>query len=202
MSKESIIQEAKENGKFLSAIGLQNTVKLIKKYIDSKIDNLKDHLSSLINSKQNRLIVGRGLKLSPAGELAITLDTTIFKVVSELPAKPGDNDLNKIFVVIPEGSEGKNHEEYIWLPSSNKWEQLGSFSTEVDLSNYVTIAALNSKVAELKQELVTKQYVDSTFATKAYVDSHINQGLVDRVTKLESLVNGYSSGISSESSEG
>ena len=197
MSKESIIQNAMEIGKFLNATGLHNVVKLIKKYIDNKVVNL----SKLLEGKQNKFTLGKGLTLSPSGELSITLDITLYKVVTELPAKPSDSDISKIFVVIPDGSDGKNHEKYIWLNDLNKWEKLGSSSAEVDLSNYVTIAALNSKIDELKQGLVTKQYVDDTFATKAYVDSHLGQGLEARVAKLESLVNGYSSGILVESNE-
>ena len=149
MDKESIIQGAKENGKFLSAVGLQNAVKLIKAHINGKVGKL----TTLIDGKQNKLTLGRGLTLLPNGELSITLDATLYKVVTALPTQPEEADLNKIFVVIPEGEIGKNHTEYIWLSASNKWEALGSSSANIDLSNYVTTEALNAKIASLTSEV-------------------------------------------------
>ena len=159
MSKETIIQESKEKGKFLSATGLQIVVRIIKKFVNSNIEKLRASLTSTINTKQDALIMGKGLTLSPTGELSVTLDTTLFKVVLALPTKPSEADINKIFVVIPEGTEGQNHKEYIWLPKSNKWEVFGNFSPEVDLSGYVKTESLNSaiesKVSVVRNELGT-----------------------------------------------
>lgn len=170
MDKESIIQGAKENGKFLSAAGLQNVVKLIKAHINGQIGKL----TTLIDGKQNKLTPGSGLTLSPNGELSITLDHTLYKIVQELPTKPDDADLNKIFVVIPEGEIGKNHNEYIWLSTSNRWEELGSSSANVDLSNYVTTEALNAKIASLISEVETLKAANNDLtdvSTLKYINS-------------------------------
>ena len=169
MSKETIIQESKEKGKFLSATGLQIVVRIIKKFVNSNIEKLRASLTSTINTKQDALIMGKGLTLSPTGELSVTLDTTLFKVVLALPTKPSEADINKIFVVIPEGTEGQNHKEYIWLPKSNKWEVFGNFSPEVDLSGYVKTESLNSsiesKVSVVRNELGTVRGSISTETT-------------------------------------
>lgn len=170
MDKETIIQGAKENGKFLSAVGLQNVVKLIKTHINGQIGKL----TTLIDGKQNKLTLGKGLTLSQNGELSITLDPTLYKIVQALPTKPDDADLNKIFVVIPEGEIGKNHTEYIWLSASNKWEELGSSSANVDLSNYVTTEALNNKIASLTSEVETLKAANNDLtdvSTLKYINS-------------------------------
>lgn len=180
MSKETIIQGAKENGKFLGATGLQSVVRLIKKFVEQQVEKLRASISSLIEGKQNKLTFGRGLTLTEHGELSVTLDTTLFKVVLALPEHPDEVDLNKIFVVIPEDSDGKNHKEYIWLPKSQKWEVFGSFSPEVDLASYVKTEVLNALATELRQELASKAQVSD---------------LESRIAKLEVLVNGYTSGI-------
>lgn len=182
MSKETIIQGSKEKGKFLSATGLQIVVRLIKKFVNNGLEKLKASLTSAINTKQDALILGKGLTLSPSGELSVTLDTTLFKVVLALPTKPQDADINKIFVVIPEGTDNQNHKEYIWVPKSNKWEVFGNFSPEVDLAGYVKTATLESlletKVSAVRNELGTVRSSVSTETTaRERADNLINESI-------------------------
>lgn len=156
--------------KFINDTGLRRVVNLIKEYVDTLLRALGDNL----DNKQDRLRIGKGLTLSPNGELSATLDTTLYKIVSALPTSPGTEDLNKIFVVIPEGEVGKNHKEYIWLSDSNKWEELGSSSANIDLSNYVTTEALNAKIASLTSEVETLKSANADLtdvSTLKYINS-------------------------------
>lgn len=73
------------------------------------------------------------------------------QVVTALPAT-GVN--GTIYLILdPTSTETTNkYNEYIWIESNSKFEQLGSFSVNVDLSDYVTkedFEELQSEVAEL-----------------------------------------------------
>lgn len=68
------------------------------------------------------------------GEGDITLNIDLFKVVSMLPPM-GQAKENRIYLVPITNDENiNNYAEYIWI--ENKWELLGKFSTQVDLTEY------------------------------------------------------------------
>ena len=87
---------------------------------------------------QNKLIAGPGITIT--GNV-ISCDIEIIKIVSELPIKPDNKDVNKIFLILTNTKLGNIYTEYIWV--DNKWEILG------DLKEYDD--------SELRAELNTKQ---------------------------------------------
>lgn len=92
-------------------------------------------LQEVINSKQATITAGTGLEFE-GNTLNVTLDTTVFKVVSVLPDSPAQGDENKIHLV-PAESTGPNnaYTEYVWVNSA--WEVLGEYTSEVDLTPYL-----------------------------------------------------------------
>lgn len=92
-------------------------------------------LQEVINSKQATITAGTGLEFE-GNTLNVTLDTTVFKVVSVLPDSPAAGDENKIHLV-PAESTGPNnaYTEYVWVNSA--WEVLGEYTSEVDLTPYL-----------------------------------------------------------------
>ena len=110
-------------------------------------------LQEVINSKQETITAGTGLEFE-GNTLNVTLDTTVFKVVSVLPDSPAQGDENKIHLV-PAESTGTNniYTEYAWVNSA--WEILGEYTSEVDLTPY-----LKSSDAQ------------ATYATKTELTAH------------------------------
>lgn len=120
-----------------------NTLKTTSKTITGAINEL-------FSLKQNNITPGTGLAFD-GDTLNVTLDTTVFKVVSSLPAAPDAGDENKIFLV-PAESTGPNnaYTEYLWVNSA--WEELGQYISEVDLTPYLKIVDAQSTYAT-KNEL-------------------------------------------------
>lgn len=92
-------------------------------------------LQEVINSKQATITAGTGLEFE-GNTLNVTLDTTVFKVVSVLPDSPAQGDENKIHLVPAESTGANNaYTEYVWVNSA--WEILGEYISEVDLTPYL-----------------------------------------------------------------
>jgi len=71
----------------------------------------------------------------------ITIDLTLYKVVTSLPTSSIDS--NKIYLVVSD-TQGTNNKytEYIYVNSA--WEKIGEYTASVDLSAYMKTATANS----------------------------------------------------------
>lgn len=102
------------------------------------------YINTQLAGKQNKLTAGTGISIS-GSTISCTIDTTLYKVVETLPAKPASGDTNKIHLVKASSSATQNvYKEYIW--KGDAWEQLGEYKSEVDLSNYVKKSDITSSV--------------------------------------------------------
>ena len=118
-------------------------------------------LQEVINSKQATITAGTGLEFE-GNTLNVTLDTTVFKVVSVLPDSPAAGDENKIHLVPAESTGANNaYTEYVWISSA--WEILGEYTSEVDLTPYLTkedaigTYATKSELQEVQNSVNGKQ---------------------------------------------
>ena len=106
------------------------------------------------SEKADNFTIGRGLSWGGTNnrELQVTLDTTLFVIVSgsTLPSKPSTGNENKIHILQrnDDGSGKNTYDEYIFV--NNKWELLGSVRSNVDMSNYYDKSEINSKVETLQ----------------------------------------------------
>lgn len=92
-------------------------------------------LGVTVRDLQMRLKAGNGIEISD-DTVSCTLDTTVFKVVDALPEEPASEDYQKIFLVRNEsGVEGNLYNEYVWR--DGKWELMGEFKSDVDLTPYL-----------------------------------------------------------------
>ena len=113
--------------------GIENEVK-------PEIKAVKDSLESY----QKKLVPGVGVEITEDNTINVTLDNSIFKVVDEFPEKPDAKDAGKIFVVAnPEGESGNSFVEKIYV--DGKWETVGEFKPEVDLTPYLKITVVDGK---------------------------------------------------------
>lgn len=111
------------------------------KFTGSQVDNI---LSSVAN-KQDTLTAGNGINISEDNVISVSLNFSLYEIVSSLPTDNIDN--NKIYLVASPTSGTQNiYTEY--LHTSEGWEVLGQFKSDIDLSTYVTkteLAAVKSK---------------------------------------------------------
>ena len=130
--------------KYVTEAAFQKMITLQKGYIDT-----------LAGAKQDKFTVGRGLQLQN-GELSVTLDTSIFKVVDSLPDQPAKGDENKIHLVLTNtGKTGNEYTEYLWV--NGKWEEFGTFKADIDLTPYLKAEELTSSVSNNAFEILKRQ---------------------------------------------
>ena len=160
-------------------------------------------ITAATSGLQATLTPGTGIEITSGNVINCTIDTTLYVVVTTLPAEPAPGNENKIHLVPdPSGVTGNEYIEYIW--KGDEWEELGTATTEIDLSNYWTSAETQSAITSATSGLATTLYVDSaiTAATSGlsstgYVDSAITAATSGLAT--ETYVQNAVSGLASES---
>ena len=97
---------------------------------------------------QSKLTAGTGIEIT-GNVINVTLDTNIYQVVESLPDS-GINP-NKIYLVLSaESGETNLYTEYLYV--NNKWEKIGEYKAEVDLTPYLKSSEAASTYAK-KSEL-------------------------------------------------
>lgn len=93
---------------------------------------------------------GAGTKFLSDDGTYKTVDLSLFKLVSSLPAT--NIDSNKVYLLQSEETEENNiYTEYIYI--NGEWEKIGSFKTNVDLTNYATLEKLNTLESKIPTKL-------------------------------------------------
>ncbi len=108
-------------------------VALLKAYISLGLAKQSD-----VDGKQNKLIAGRGISISPTNEISTTLDVSLLRLVDVLPTT--NIEENKIYLIEDTSSESEENSylEYMYL--NGKWEMMGKYTANVDLSPYLKSA--------------------------------------------------------------
>ena len=138
-----------------------------------------------LGNLQKSLTAGTGINIAEDGTISTTLDIAAFKVVSELPAAPEAGNENKIHVVLDADStdEGNQYAEYLWV--NGKWELVGKFKADMDLSAYAKTSEVEGMIATVNQSIATnRSEVDAAIALKADTTS-VNEELAKKVDKEE-----------------
>lgn len=142
---DALIEKAK--GSASTDLGTAKTE--LEAKIDTKLDKAKikskksttagdvydaPYVNTELDKKQDKLTAGTNIKIE-GSTISCTIDTTLYKVVATLPAKPASGDMNKIHLVPSDETATKNvYKEYIW--KGDAWEQLGEYQSTVDLTPY------------------------------------------------------------------
>lgn len=140
----------------LQNLSLKTTSKLVVEAINEIFDSLKGKQDTLVSGENIKTLNGESL----LGNGDITLDLTLYKVVSTLPTE--DIDPNKIYLVLDTGGEGENiYKEYVYVNDS--WEELGTYRATIDLTPYLTkeeassLYATKSELQEVQNSVDGKQ---------------------------------------------
>lgn len=98
---------------------------------------------------QAKLTAGTGIEITGENVINVTLDTNIYQVVETLPED--SINPNKIYLVLnSESGESDLYIEYLYV--NNKWEKIGEYKADVDLTPYLKSSEAASTYAT-KQEL-------------------------------------------------
>lgn len=201
---DALIEEAK--GSASTNLGTAKTE--LEAKIDTKLDKAKikskksstagdvydaPYVNTELDKKQNKLTAGTNIKIE-GSTISCTIDTTLYKVVETLPAKPASGDMNKIHLVPSDETATKNvYKEYIW--KGDAWEQLGEYQSTVDLTPYFKKSDITQTVTVAEDKVPSGKAVTNAlnslefvagivqghYATKALIPSDAADGtyLVD-----------------------
>lgn len=140
----------------LQDFSLKTNSKLVVEAINEIFDSLKGKQDTLVSGENIKTLNGESL----LGNGDITLDLTLYKVVSTLPTE--GIDPNKIYLVLDTGGEGENiYKEYVYVNDS--WEELGTYRATIDLTPYLTkeeassLYATKNELQEVQNNVNRKQ---------------------------------------------
>lgn len=147
--------------KYLDYEGLKKVITGLQSYSYAVVGNSASAFQTALDTKQATLVSGNNIKTingeSVLGSGDITIDLSLYKVVTELPTS--DIDTNKIYLIISkvEGDANK-YTEYIYV--NDTWEKLGEYTASIDLSPYL-------KSEDAAKLYVTYEYAANTYLSKA-----------------------------------
>ena len=77
--------------------------------------------------RQAKLTAGYGITIDPSNRISVSLDLSVFKVVTVLPEYPASGDENKIHLIPASKSAEQNiYTEYVYV--NGVWEKLGEYN--------------------------------------------------------------------------
>lgn len=113
---------------------------------NSLLNSQVSALNTAIGKKQDKLTAGQGIKIA-GNTISVQVDSTLFVVVTSLPDAPASGNEGKIHLVqLSKTSTNNKYAEYIWRGNTDKWEQLGTISSKMDLSDYSTTEQVKALV--------------------------------------------------------
>lgn len=175
---DALIEEAK--GSASTDLGTAKTE--LEAKIDTKLDKAKikskksttagdvydaPYVNTELDKKQDKLTAGTNIKIE-GSTISCTIDTTLYKVVATLPAKPASGDMNKIHLVPSDETATKNvYKEYIW--KGDAWEQLGEYQSTVDLTPYFKKSDITQTVTTATDKVPSGKAVTDALNSLAFV---------------------------------
>lgn len=85
---------------------------------------------------QKHLTAGTGISIDTNNRISCTLDTNVFKVVSELPEYGEANKIYLIYKLEDDAEANNRFIEAVYV--DNDWEVIGEFQPNIDTSRIVT----------------------------------------------------------------
>lgn len=120
--------------KLYTALGTQGDGAPTNNLLNSQVSAL----NTAIGKKQDKLTAGQGIKIA-GNTISVQVDSTLFVVVTSLPDAPASGNEGKIHLVqLSKTGTNNRYAEYVWRGTTDKWEQLGTISSKMDLSDYST----------------------------------------------------------------
>lgn len=117
--------------------------------LKSEAQSNYETISGAQSKYQSKLTAGTGIEITGENVINVTLDTNIYQVVESLPNT--EINPNKIYLILSAKSGKTNlYTEYLYV--NGKWEEIGKYKADVDLTPYLKSSDAASTYAT-KQEL-------------------------------------------------
>ena len=186
----------------LSSLGITTLDKVLRTTMGvvgtnaADINTLKTTVQSIntaLEGKQDKLIAGVGITISPTGVISVTNSIELYKIVTSLPTASKDC-LNSIYLVpSPSGTAGNIFVEYICVYETTQakyiWEKIGEVQTDVDLSGYVTNEVFNATIntinGQLANTITAQDVTTSDGSAKVVVNYTIPADLYDSMVNTD-----------------
>lgn len=132
----------------LTSLGITTLEKVLKALLGiagtnagdiAELEKLVEQINNVLSTKQDKLIPGNGIEILPDGTINAIFSTTLYVIVPSLP-QPTVDTINKIYLVPDQDGQQSNvFNEYICIQQNDNyyWEQIGSVTSEVDVSGYL-----------------------------------------------------------------
>lgn len=124
-----------------------------------KLDSLSNYTLPTANSSTlGGIKIGSGLNIDSNG--TVSVDNKLYILVNSLESV-STPDANKIYLVLNSSStsETNSFTEYVWITSDTggKWEKLGEFKTDVDLTPYAKTADVTLAIDAVRESVATHE---------------------------------------------
>ena len=141
----------------------------------STLQTAVNNINAALENKQDKLTAGAGITITPDGVISVTANAELYKIVTSLPTASKSCE-NTIYLVPSSGTLGNLFTEYLCVYETTQsqyiWEKIGTLSTDVDLSNYVTKDEFDIVKGQLANT-ITAQNVTTSSGTQVVVSYEI-----------------------------
>lgn len=144
---------------------------------------LQQLITSVQQSLVNYYLKSETYSKTEVNQLIANIKQFSYQVVPALPETPGPDTMGIIYLVPaadPKTSDVKDEFITILEGSTYKWEKIGQ--TTIDLSNYPTIEAMNTAIANALANYYTKAQVDALVQTINQTISGVQQSVSDEAS--------------------
>jgi hypothetical protein len=133
-----------------------------KPYLSGVITD--EALEEILKTKQDKLIAGEGISISEDNVISCTIDTSLFRMVDELPSLE-EAETNKIYLLRKENNIGElqSYTEYIVTikvdeegKEIKEWEKIGEYDLSIELAPYL-------KIEDAEKTYVKKENIVDSF---------------------------------------
>lgn len=173
--------------KLYTALGTQTDGAPTNSLLNSQVSAL----NTAIGKKQDKLTAGQGIKIA-GNTISVQVDSTLFVVVTSLPDAPASGNEGKIHLVqLSKTGTNNKYAEYVWRGTTDKWEQLGTINSKMDLSDYSTTEQVK---ALIKTETDARTAADTALGNRISAlegDEDVFAGKVGPSTSMTTSYSGY-----------
>lgn len=156
-----------------------------------KLEKLIETINNTLTKKQDKLTPGTGITITPDGVISANYKAELYKIVTSLPT-PSKECTSLIYLLLDnKGIEGNFFKEFICIKSQNSgvysWEQIGTVSTDIDLSGYVTKQEFTKEISTIKDSIknvITAQNVTTSTGKLVKVNYTIPPTLYDDIINI------------------
>ena len=154
----------------------------------STLQTAVNNINAALENKQDKLTAGAGITITPDGVISVTANAELYKIVTSLPTASKSCE-NTIYLVPSSGTLGNLFTEYLCVYETTQsqyiWEKIGTLSTDVDLSNYVTKDEFDIVKGQLANT-ITAQNVTTSSGTQVVVSYEIPTTLYNSAVSTDS----------------